>query len=121
MRSGTRRSGAPSHLLTTRTSRRFVTASPTAHRPGSGPSSPTATSTSVPYNGPNSRWYQAATSQKRGRVRIAGTEVTFAPADDTVLDAVDDAYRTQYAASPYLEPMLRTGPRSATVRITPAA
>lgn len=62
-------------------------------------------------------------SQRAGRIRIAGTEheVAFAPADDTVLDAVDDAYRTKYAASPYLEPMLHTGPRSTTVRITPAA
>jgi hypothetical protein len=76
-----------------------------------------------PYNGHNSRWYQAVLSRKAGRIRIAGTEheVAFAPADDTVLDAVDDAYRTKYAASPYLEPMLHTGPRSTTVRITPAA
>lgn len=76
-----------------------------------------------PYNGPNSRWYQAVLSQKAGRIRIAGTEheVAFEPADDTVLDAVDDAYRTKYAASPYLEPMVRSGPRSTTVRITPAA
>jgi hypothetical protein len=46
-----------------------------------------------PYNGPSSRWHRAATSQKRGRIRIAGTEheVTFAPADGTVLDA----YRTK--------------------------
>jgi hypothetical protein len=76
-----------------------------------------------PYNGPASRWHQAAISQKAGRIRIAGTghEVTFAPADDTVLDAVDDAYRTKYAPSDYLEPMLRGGPRSATVRVDPAA
>ncbi|WP_427918343.1 DUF2255 family protein [Streptomyces sp. cg40] len=76
-----------------------------------------------PYNGPDSRWYQAASSRKTGRIRIAGTEheVAFTPADDTVLDAVDDAYRTKYAASDYLEPMLRSGPRSTTVRITPAA
>ncbi|MGW1024241.1 DUF2255 family protein [Streptomyces sp. NPDC002577] len=76
-----------------------------------------------PYNGRNSCWYRAALSQKAGRIRIAGTEheVAFVPADDTVLDAVDDAYRTKYASSPYLEPMLRSGPRSSTVRITPAA
>ncbi|WP_262056416.1 DUF2255 family protein [Streptomyces sp. STR69] len=76
-----------------------------------------------PYNGPNSRWHQAVLSQKGGRIRVAGTEheVAFAPADNTVLDAVDDAYRVKYASSPYLEPMLRSGPRSTTVRITPAA
>ncbi|MEV8545599.1 DUF2255 family protein [Streptomyces sp. NPDC051572] len=57
------------------------------------------------------------------RIRIGGTEheVAFAPADRTVLDAVDDAYRVKYASSPYLEPMLRSGPRSTTIRITPAA
>ena len=76
-----------------------------------------------PYNGHNSRWYRAALSQKAGRIRIGGTEheVAFTPADDTVLNAVDDAYRVKYASSPYLEPMLHSGPRSATIRITPAA
>ncbi|MFJ8495249.1 DUF2255 family protein [Streptomyces sp. NPDC094038] len=76
-----------------------------------------------PYNGRNSRWHRAALSQRAGRIRIAGAEheVAFAPAEDTVLDAVDDAYRLKYASSPYLEPMLRSGPRSTTVRIVPAA
>ncbi|MCG8967776.1 MULTISPECIES: DUF2255 family protein [Streptomyces] len=76
-----------------------------------------------PYNGPGSRWYRAAMTQRAGRIRVAGTEfeVRFEPADGSVLDAVDDAYRTRYAPSPYLEPMLGRGPRSATVRITPAS
>ncbi|MEU9456691.1 DUF2255 family protein [Streptomyces sp. NPDC048277] len=75
-----------------------------------------------PYNGPASRWYQAAMTQKAGRIRITGAEheVTFAPADDSVLNAVDDAYRTKYAPSPYVEPMLRSEPRSTTIRIRPA-
>jgi hypothetical protein len=34
---------------------------------------------------------------------------------------VDDAYLTKYAPSPYLDPKLDSGPRSATVRISPAA
>ncbi|MFF9455572.1 DUF2255 family protein [Streptomyces flaveolus] len=72
-----------------------------------------------PYNGPDSRWYRAAMTQRGGRIRIAGTEyeVRFEPADGSVLDA----YRTRYAPSPYLEPMLGRGARSATVRITPAS
>ncbi|MGZ0198747.1 DUF2255 family protein [Streptomyces sp. RM1] len=76
-----------------------------------------------PYNGTESRWYQAAVAQKAGRIRIAGAEheVTFAPAENSVLDAVDDAYRTKYAPSPYLEHMLQSGPRSTTIRILPAA
>ncbi|SEC68048.1 hypothetical protein SAMN05216489_01348 [Streptomyces sp. 3213] len=50
-----------------------------------------------PYNGPDSRWYRAALSQKAGRIRIGGTEheVAFTPADDTVLEAVDDARAPQ--------------------------
>jgi hypothetical protein len=73
------------------------------------------------YNGPRSRWYRAAMAQKAGRIRIAGAEheVAFAPADDAVLDAVDDAYRAKYGQSAYLAPMIAEGPRSATVRVTP--
>ncbi|MEU1301565.1 DUF2255 family protein [Streptomyces shenzhenensis] len=76
-----------------------------------------------PYNGTGSRWYQAAMRQKAGLIRIADTEhqVTFAPADDSVLDAVDDAYRTKYAPSPYLQHMIQSGPRSTTIRVAPAA
>ena len=64
-----------------------------------------------------------AVPEGRARIRIAGTEheAAFAPADDTVLDAVDDAYRVKYASRPYLEPMLHSGPRSTIVRTTPAA
>ncbi|MFF9324543.1 DUF2255 family protein [Streptomyces sp. NPDC014776] len=76
-----------------------------------------------PYNGPASRWYQAAMTQKAGRIRITGTDhdVGFAPADESVLDAVDGAYRIKYEPSPYIEPMLRSGPRSTTVRVRPVA
>ena len=53
---------------------------------------------------------------------------TFAAADDLhispfredgILDRVDAAYRVKYGTSPYLPPMLRDGPRSATVLLTP--
>ncbi|WP_405668103.1 DUF2255 family protein [Streptomyces sp. NBC_01166] len=76
-----------------------------------------------PYNGSDSRWHRAALTQKAGRIRIAGSdyEVAFSPADDSVLDAVDDAYRTKYATSSYLEHMVQSGPRSNSVRITPSA
>lgn len=74
-----------------------------------------------PYNGPRSRWYQAAMQQRGGCIRIDGTEhqVDFAPAEPFVLDAVDDAYRAKYAGSPYLAPMIAQGPQQATVRVTP--
>ena len=74
-----------------------------------------------PYNGKNSRWYQAAIRQKAGRITAAGLtkEVTFAPVQGPVNDRIDQAYRTKYRDSPYLDPMIGAGPRAATVRIAP--
>lgn len=73
------------------------------------------------YNGPSSRWYQAALRQKAGRITAAGMtkEVSFEPVADAINDRIDDAYRAKYHGSPYLNPMISDGPRSATVRITP--
>src|SRR5437867_832831 len=72
------------------------------------------------YNGPNSRWYQAAMRQKAGRVTAAGMtrEVTFEPVDGPINDRIDDVYRTKYASSPYLQPMIGALARSATVKLT---
>lgn len=74
------------------------------------------------YNGPDSRWYQAACARRAGRIRAAGREheVAFTPVDGPVNDAVDVAYRAKYAGSPYLPPMLAAGARGTTVRISPA-
>lgn len=73
------------------------------------------------YNGPSSRWYQAALRQKAGRITAAGLtrEVSFEPVADAIDNRIDDAYRAKYRGSPYLKPMIGAGPRSATVRITP--
>jgi hypothetical protein len=73
------------------------------------------------YNGRNSRWYQAASSQKAGRITAAGLtkDVTFEPVDGPINDAIDDAYRAKYRSSPYLGSMIGTRARAATVRITP--
>jgi len=75
------------------------------------------------YNGRNSRWYQAALSQKAGRITAAGLtrDVTFEPVDGPINDAIDDAYRAKYRSSPYLGPMIGARARAATVRITPRA
>jgi hypothetical protein len=56
------------------------------------------------YNDQQSRWYQAATRQKAGRIRAAGMtkEVMFEPVDGPMNDRIDDAYRAKYANSPYL-------------------
>jgi hypothetical protein len=74
-----------------------------------------------PYNGRSSRWYQAATRQRAGRITVAGftKEVTFEPADDGVKDRVDEAYRAKYNGSPYLDPMIGARVRATTVRVVP--
>jgi hypothetical protein len=73
------------------------------------------------YNGKNSRWYQAAMRQKAGRITAAGMtkEVAFEPVDGPVNDRIDDAYRTKYRSSEYLNPMIGARPRSATVKVVP--
>jgi hypothetical protein len=73
------------------------------------------------YNGQGSRWYQAATKQRAGRIRAAGMtrEVLFETVDGAVNDLIDAAYRTKYGDSPYLAPMIGTRARSATVRVLP--
>ena len=75
------------------------------------------------YNGKSSRWYQAALQQKAGRITAAGItkEVAFAPASETINDRIDEAYRAKYRNSPYLNPMIGTRARAATVRITTRA
>src|SRR4029450_4221816 len=73
------------------------------------------------YNGKNSRWYQAAMRQKAGRITAAGMtkEVTFEPVDGPINDRIDDAYRAKYRDSPYLDAMIGTRARSATVKVIP--
>ena len=73
------------------------------------------------YNGKRSRWYQAALRQKTGRITAAGLtkEVSFEPIDSAADDRIDEAYRTKYKGSPYLDPMIGARARSATVRIEP--
>ncbi len=72
-------------------------------------------------NGPQSRWYWAAMTQKAGRVRVANTtyDVTFEPAGDQVSDAIDAAYETKYPGSTAVQIMQGDGPKSATVQIIP--
>ncbi|PVE11471.1 DUF2255 family protein [Streptomyces scopuliridis] len=72
-------------------------------------------------NGQRSTWYQAAVSQKAGRVRVAGKdyEVTFEPVGSDVDTAVDAAYEEKYPGSPAVPIMRGDGPKSATVRISP--
>jgi hypothetical protein len=73
------------------------------------------------YNGPNSRWYQAAMRQRAGRITVAGMtrEVAFEAVDGSINDHIDAAYRAKYESSPYLPPMIGARARSATVKLTP--
>lgn len=73
------------------------------------------------YNGIKSRWYQAAVRRKAERIRAAGLtkEVVFEPVKGDINDRIDDAYRTKYHGSPYLEPMIGIRARAATVKIMP--
>lgn len=73
------------------------------------------------YNGQNSRWYTTAIRQKAGRITAAGVtkEVSFEPIDGKINTRIDDAYKAKYKGSPYLQPMIGSGARSATVRIAP--
>lgn len=75
------------------------------------------------YNGTPSRWYQAASKQRAGQITAAGktTDVTFEQVAGEVNDRIDAAYRTKYASSPYLKPMIGKRARAATVRISPRA
>ncbi len=75
------------------------------------------------YNGRKSRWYQAAMTQRRGRITAAGMKrhVVFERADGPINEEIDAAYRRKYTTSPYLEPMIGRRAREATVRITPAS
>jgi hypothetical protein len=73
------------------------------------------------YNGPDSRWYQAAVRQKAGRITAAGLTkaVTFEPVDGPINDRIDDAYRAKYRGNPYLDAMISERARSATVELRP--
>jgi hypothetical protein len=73
------------------------------------------------YNGQNSRWYQAAISQKAGRITAAGMtrQVTFEPMNGASNDRIDDAYREKYKVSPYLSAMIGARARAATLRVVP--
>jgi hypothetical protein len=72
-------------------------------------------------NRQKSRWYQAAIRQKAGRITAAGMtkEVSFEPVDGAINKLIDDAYRAKYKGSPYLNPMIGTRARSATVKVLP--
>ena len=72
-----------------------------------------------PARGPQSSWYQAAMTERAGRIRVGDREldVTFAPAGEDILDAVDSAYENGYVDSSAVAVMVGHGPRSATIQV----
>src|SRR5215471_11678046 len=72
------------------------------------------------YNGKDSRWYQAALRQKAGRIITASMtkDAAFKPIDSAINDRIDQAYRVKYRDSRYLDPMIGSRARSATLEIT---
>jgi len=73
-------------------------------------------------NGPDSKWYQAAISQRAGRVRVGDQvwNVTFTPAAGEHQDDIDAAYHAKYAGSSAVSLMTGPGPKQAVVRIDAA-
>ena len=72
------------------------------------------------YNGPRSRWYQAAIARKRGQIHAIGEvfEVRFVPINEETLNAgIDAAYRQKYASSPYVAHMVGASAKAATVEV----
>jgi hypothetical protein len=68
-----------------------------------------------------SRWYQAAVSQRAGRIRVGGNdyEVRFKPGGNETASAIDAAYEEKYKGSSAVPIMQGEGPKSATMRIAP--
>src|SRR3954468_3802414 len=73
------------------------------------------------YNGPRSRWYRSAISQKAGRITVAGMrkEVSFEPVVVATNQSIEGAYGPKQGGSQYLAPMIGPRARAATIRITP--
>lgn len=71
--------------------------------------------------GPESRWYQAAITQKAGRVRVGedGWEVTFEASGTEHEAQIDAAYEAKYPGSSAVPIMQGAAPKAAAVRISP--
>ena len=71
------------------------------------------------YNGTDSSWFQAALRQKAGRIIAAGMtkEVTFESITGQINDLIDEAYRQKYRDNAYLNSMINTRARAATVKV----
>jgi hypothetical protein len=73
------------------------------------------------FHGLDGRWYRAARATGAGRIRVAGVEldVTFEPAPDADLPAIDAGYRVKYGRSSYVEALVTQTATAATLRVAP--
>lgn len=74
------------------------------------------------YSGTSSSWYKSAAAFGKGQIHAVGQvfDVRFIPvSDDQLNDQIDQAYRTKYASSRYMQDMIRPSCRAATVEILP--
>ena len=71
------------------------------------------------YYGTKSRWYQAAIREKAGKIEAFGIvkDVQFEAVTGNINEKIDDAYREKYSSSPYLNSMISSRAKAATVRI----
>ena len=71
------------------------------------------------YYGIKSRWYQAAISQKAGKIEAAGMvkKVHFEAVTGNINAQIDAAYQEKYRSSPYLKAMVSERAKTATVRV----
>lgn len=71
--------------------------------------------------GPNGGWYRHATAGP-AQIRVNGREHTVAlehQTDQRLVQAVDDAYKAKYGASPFLSALLSNDARTTTTRVLP--
>ncbi len=74
-------------------------------------------------NGPDATWYHNTQIRPAGRIWAGSIErdVTFATADPSLADQLDDAYRAKFgASSPHTQRIIAPLARQTTIRLTPA-
>jgi hypothetical protein len=74
--------------------------------------------------GPDSPWFRGTQTRHEGHISAAGVgrDVTFAPVDPALHDAIDHAYRTKYADQPkqYVDPCVTPRAQAATLGLIPS-
>ncbi|HBF41638.1 MAG TPA: DUF2255 domain-containing protein [Anaerolineaceae bacterium] len=76
------------------------------------------------HRGQAGKWYQATQVRREGQVLAAGIQKSvhfLSEADPAVNDLVDAAYRSKYGHYPaaYVDPMVKPGARSTTLKLVP--